>query len=455
MFKWHIAVLTVLSAPVLVCAAETRLKTVLVASGFRAPLFAGAPTGDTSRLFIVEKRTGRIKIINLADNSVNAAPFLDIGDLVVDEGGEQGLLGLAFHPDYANNGFFYVNYNDNSNDTVIARYRVSDADPDAADSGSAKIILHVPQPSTHHKGGMIAFGPNDGYFYVGMGDGHGGHDPGNRAQDGQVLLGKLLRIDVDVEPDPYLIPPSNPFVGDLATRDEIWARGLRNPWRWSFDRATGDMYIGDVGKFTREEIDFQPASSSGGENYGWRCMEGLTCTGVSGCICFDESLTLPIRDYGREVGRCVIGGYVYRGERIPDLRGTYFHMDGLVDTIWSFRLVDGNLTDFRDRTAELRPDGGGLSLVTSFGEDAAGEIYMVTRAGRVFRIVADGLALGDLNGDDWVDESDIEPFLLALLDRAQYRKRYPEIDPDVTGDINCDGQLDAFDIEPFIGLLFD
>ncbi len=166
MFKCQIAVLTLHSASILVCAAETRLTTVRIASGFAVPLFAGAPAGDTSRLFIVEKRTGRIKIINLPDNSVNAVPFLDIGDLVVDEGGEQGLLGLAFHPDYANNGFFYVNYNDNSNDTIVARYRVSNADPDLADYASAKIILHVPQTSMHHKGGMIAFCPIDCYLYL-------------------------------------------------------------------------------------------------------------------------------------------------------------------------------------------------------------------------------------------------------------------------------------------------
>ena len=264
----------------------------------------------------------------------------------------------------------------------------------------------------------------------------------------------MLRIDVDVDPDPYLIPPSNPFVGDPSTLDEIWALGLRNPWRFSFDRGTGDMYIGDVGQGSREEINFQPGSSTGGENYGWRCMEGFRCTGMSGCICNNAALTLPIRDHGRTDARSITGGYVYRGQTICDLRGTYFYADYLSGRIWSLRMVDGNVTEFEDRTAELQPDGGSLSSITSFGEDGSGEMYIVTRGGRIYKIVPDDLAKGDMNGNGSIDAEDIEPFIQALFDRAQYLINFPDINPDITGDFNCDGVMNTADIEGFINALF-
>ena len=447
------AILAALSITASVWAGETVLTTVQVASGFSSTIYVGSPPGDTERLFIVEQR-GLIHILNLDDGTVNSTPFLNI-DSLVGSGGERGLLGLAFHPDYANNRFFYVHYNNNSGTSVIARYLTRLNNPDRANHSSAKIILTQPQPFSNHNAGMIAFGPNDGYLYIGFGDGGSGNDPGNRAQNRQLWLGKMLRIDVDVDPEPFLVPLDNPFVDDDETLDEIWALGLRNPWRWSFDRHTGDLYIGDVGQVAREEINFQPADSAGGENYGWRCMEGFRCTGLGGCICDGEALTLPIRDYGRGDGTTVVGGYVYRGQAIRDLRGTYFYADYGSSRIWSLRMVDGNVTDFQNRTAELQPIGGGLTSIASFGEDGAGEMYIVSLRGRIYKIVPDGLAIGDMNGNGAVNAFDIEPFVQALFDRKQYLIDFPDIDPDVTGDINCDGVLDAFDIEPFVELLFN
>ncbi len=365
------------------CLSATELTTVRVASGLSAPIFVISPPGDMQRVFIVEQ-PGRIKI--LQDGEILPVPFLDItGD--VSYGGERGLLGLAFHPNYGNNGYFFVNYTNNSGNTVISRFSVT-ADPDVADPGSEFIVLTIWQPFGNHNGGMLAFGPNDGYLYIGMGDGGSGGDPGNRSQDDGELLGKMLRIDIDGDP-PYGIPDDNPFEGPGDPLDEIWAKGLRNPWRFSFDRSSGDMYIADVGQGTWEEIDFQPASSAGGENYGWRLMEGNHCYNPPS-DCDPGGLTYPIYEYshGGNPFRCsVTGGYVYRGAAIPDLQGIYFFADYCSDQIWSFR-YDGNVPEVTDRTNELDP-GNGLSIdnISSFGEDGSGEIYIVDLGGEVFKIV--------------------------------------------------------------------
>ena len=239
----------------------TELTTVRVASGLSAPVFVISPPGDMQRAFIVEQ-PGRIKI--LLDGEILPAAFLDITN-DVSYGGERGLLGLAFHPNYENNGYFFVNYTNNSGTTIISRFTVT-SDPDIADPNSETLILSITQPFGNHNGGMLAFGPNDGYLYIGMGDGGSGGDPGNRSQDDGELLGKMLRIDIDGG-SPYGIPEDNPFEGRGDPLDEIWAKGLRNPWRFSFDRSSGDMYISDVGQNAWEEIDFQPASSAGGEKY--------------------------------------------------------------------------------------------------------------------------------------------------------------------------------------------
>ncbi|MCH7526738.1 MAG: PQQ-dependent sugar dehydrogenase, partial [Planctomycetes bacterium] len=376
--------------PVGTAIGDTPLETIRVASGLNRPVFATAAPGDSNRLFIMEQR-GVIKILELDTNTVLGTPFLDIDALVlgpIDRFDERGLLGLVFHPDWANNGFFFVNYVSNSRFTTIARYKISDGDPNVADPASAEIVLQFFQPFSNHNAGWIDFGPNDGHLYISAGDGGSANDPGNRAQDiTDQFLGKLLRINVDSLP--YSIPADNPFVGKTGD-DEIWAYGLRNPWRPSFDRDTGDLYIADVGQNAREEINFQPADSTGGENYGWRCMEGNRCTGLSGCVCFSEDLVDPIHEYIHPIGFSVTGGYVYRGAAIPDLSGVYFFADYETDRIWSFRFVLGQVTEFTERTAELANEFF-INDIASFGEDNAGEMYIVDRGstttGQIFKII--------------------------------------------------------------------
>jgi glucose/arabinose dehydrogenase len=268
------------------------IGTERIATGLNRPVFVTAPDGD-ERLFIVEQR-GVIKI--LKEGVVQTPPFLDIDHKVPDITGndERGLLGLAFHPDFAANREFFINYTNLQSDTVIARYIVSATKPDSALLDSEEIVLLIDQPFQNHNGGTLLFGPNDGYLYIGMGDGGSAEDPGNRAQDDFTLLGKMLRIDVDGG-SPYAIPPDNPFVEEPPL-DEIWAKGLRNPYRWSFDRLTGDLYVADVGQYAWEEIDFDSADSPGGRNYGWRRMEGNHCFNPPS-DCNDGTLVLPIHEY--------------------------------------------------------------------------------------------------------------------------------------------------------------
>ncbi len=396
------------------------LTTVRVAGGLDHAVFVTHAPNDPDRLFIVEKQ-GRIKILDLTTNMLLATPFLDIDSLVgggLSSGDERGLLGLAFHPDYQSNGFFYVNYTNNFGTTAVQRYTVS-GNRDVADAGSGLTLMSVFQPFTNHNGGWLGFGPNDGFLYISTGDGGSGNDPGNRAQDiTNQKLGKMLRIDVDGDNGPggnYGIPADNPFVNEVGD-DEIWAYGLRNPWRPSFDRATGDLYIADVGQGAREEINFQPNDSTGGENYGWRCMEGNGCTGLSGCTCNDPALTDPIHEYFHNVGRSITGGYVYRGCAIPSLQGTYFFGDFGSARIWSFTFDGVNMTNFTQRNFELSPssDGFPIGAIASFGEDNDGEVYIVDRAGastgEFFKIVAE--CVWDTSGSGSVDVPDLL-FLLA------------------------------------------
>ena len=318
---------------------------------------------------------------------MRASPFLDIRSLV---GccGERGLLGLAFHPRYSENGYFFVDYTNTAGDTVIARYRVS-SDPSAADSSSGVTLLTIPQPFANHNGGQLAFGP-DGYLYVGMGDGGSANDPMCNGQRDESLLGKILRIDVDANAGSapfYGIPPDNPFAAPGGARDEIWAKGLRNPWRFSFDRSTGDLFIGDVGQGAREEIDFQSAGVPGGRNYGWKVMEGTICGagGTSGCpggvpACNSPVLALPILEYSHSGGDCsVTGGYVYRGRQFPGLVGTYLYGDYCTGKIWGATNAAGSWSSrlFTRRASNL----------TTFGEDASGELYLATENGLFARIV--------------------------------------------------------------------
>ena len=348
-----------------------------VASGFERPTYV-THAGD-DRLFVVEQ-AGSIWIIQ--DGAVLDVPFLSIASKVNSQAYERGLLSVAFDPDYASNGFFYVNYTRQPDGaTVIERYQVSD-NPGAADPDSGAVLLTIDQPEANHNGGQLQLGP-DGYLYIGMGDGGGAgdrHGTIGNGQDLDALLGKMLRIDVNGG-EPYAIPPSNPFVSRNDARPEIWAFGLRNPWRFSFDRATGDLYIADVGQSAFEEIDFQPASSSGGENYGWRIMEGAHCFNPrEGC---DQSgLALPSAEYGREGGCSVTGGYVYRGSLYPWLDGVYFFADYCSGNVWS---LERDASGQWNMTGQTRVNFN----VSSFGEDEAGELYLVGHDdGTIYRLTS-------------------------------------------------------------------
>ena len=376
------------------------LKTVRVAQLLSSPVYVTSAPGDFQRLFIVEQ-AGRIKI--LRNGVVVNRPFLDINTEVNSVGQEQGLLGLAFPSDFATSGFFYVYYTAGSGAgySAFRRFHVS-SDPDSADPSISYRILDVTQPQTNHNGGHIAFGP-DGFLWIGLGDGGSGGPP---AQDGNSFLGKMLRIDVNADDFPadstrnYAIPADNPFVNDPLVRGEIWALGLRNPYRWSFDPATGDLVIADVGQFLWEELDFQPASSNGGQNYGWPLTEGNHCYNPPmNCDDGDPILTYPIHEYAHgPPGPCwsVTGGYVYRGKAMPALRGTYFFGDFCLAKIWSAHVFEGGIADLADRTAELDPSDSNINNVAAFGEDAAGELYIVERGittGEIFKIVPDSSAV--------------------------------------------------------------
>jgi uncharacterized repeat protein (TIGR01451 family) len=366
-----------------------------IATGLSAPV-AVANAGDGSgRLFIVEQ-PGVIRIYD--GTQVLPTPFLDITGLV-SGGGERGLLGLAFHPGYPTTPFFYVNYTcapgtpscAAEGDTVIARFQVS-ADPNVADPSSEVVVLTVGQPEDNHNGGQLNFGPNDGYLYIALGDGGGAgddHGPIGNGQNTAVLLGKILRIDVDNVQPPlnYGIPPTNPFVNMPPAREEIWAYGLRNPWRFSFDRATGDLFLGDVGQACYEEVDFQPAASGGGENYGWRVMEATHCFDFSNfgnCAftgCSSAGLTLPILEYEGALGNCSeIAGYRYRGAAIPSLVGTFVDADFCGGQIRGAVESGGTWT-----SSVILPANFAIS---TFGEDEAGELYVADyTAGAIHRIV--------------------------------------------------------------------
>jgi glucose/arabinose dehydrogenase len=346
-------------------------------TGLAEPTHVAAPPGDP-RLFVVE-REGRVRLVRAG--ALLAEPFLDVTALVRADGGEQGLLSVAFHPRFAENGRFFVFYTGSGGDLLLAEYAASGTNPDRADSAGGRVLLTIPhRGAENHNGGQLAFGP-DGHLYAGTGDGGGAGDPEGDAQDTSSLLGKLLRLDVDGAP-PYAIPPTNP--GFAA--GEVWAYGLRNPWRFSFDRETGDLYVGDVGQNAWEEVDFQPASSAGGENYGWNLMEGDGhCHGGADCLAPGLELVRPVVEYPNpEEGCAVTGGFVYRGSSIPELRGTYLYGDFCTGEVRSFRIAGGVATAGSDLTAAL---GGPLPGLSSFGEDGAGELLAVQLgAGRVLRL---------------------------------------------------------------------
>ncbi|HEX9735392.1 MAG TPA: PQQ-dependent sugar dehydrogenase [Thermoanaerobaculia bacterium] len=357
----------------------SELRPELLAQGISA--MTGITHAGDERLFL-SRKAGVVSIFD--GQTVLAKPFLDLSDRVL-VGGEQGFFSIAFHPDHALNGYFFAYYTNLEGDVVISRFSVSDGDPSAADPLSEKVLLEIEQPTASHNGGQLQFGP-DGYLYLAPGDGGGGNDPRCQAQDTTSLLGKILRLDVDVDAEtpPYHgIPPTNPFVGDDGARDEIWAYGLRNPWRFSFDRVTGDLYVGDVGQSAREEVSLQGAASPGGENYGWKVMEGDACTGrTDGCdfevpACGSPEYAGPILVYDHEEGCAVIGGYVYRGKAFPELDGVYFYGDLCSGTVWAARRSGETWL-----TEELGFTVPGLA---SFGEDADGELYMASGA-KLFKL---------------------------------------------------------------------
>jgi glucose/arabinose dehydrogenase len=370
--------------------AQGAARATLVVSGLVQPLYATSPPGD-ARVFAVE-RSGRVRVVK--NGSLLATPFLDLS-AQVSTTGEGGLLGLAFPPDYATSGLFYVYYTDLALDSVVSRFSVT-ADPDLADPESEEVVLFIDQPDgrTNHKGGTIHFGP-DGFLWFATGDGGSSNDPDELAQNPQSLLGKMLRLDagpafapgsIPVAGQIYRIPADNPFLAS-APRDEIWALGLRNPFRWSFDRWTGDVWIGDVGQGLIEEVDFEPADDPGGRNYGWDVMEGSLCNPndpAAAPPCNDASLTLPVHEYGHGGGRCSItGGHVYRAD-FSGLNGLYFFGDFCTGEVWTLNPATG---DVIDRTAELSPVAGvGFTLV-GFGEDGLGRLLMVRRSqGTIHRI---------------------------------------------------------------------
>lgn len=345
-----------------------------VTSGLDTPVKVVSAYDGSNRIFIVEKE-GTVSVV--LDGVVQEGTFLAIQERVGSEGSEQGLLGLAFHPDFASNGLFFVNYTDTAGNTVISRFETSD-DGTTANPDSESILMTIEQPAANHNGGHLLFGP-DGYLYIGTGDGGGSGDTYDNAQNGSTLLGAMLRIDVD-SGDPYGIPEDNPFVGDDAVLDEIWAIGLRNPWRYDFDSETGDLYIADVGQNQIEEVNVQPAASNGGENYGWPIMEGFSCFEAEEC---DQSgLTLPVTQYTHDLGCSVTGGNVYRGGSFPAMQGVYFYSDFCSGNVWGLLNVNG---EWQSRL--LLETGYNVS---SFGEDEAGEVYLVDmNSGTLYQVVAE------------------------------------------------------------------
>lgn len=353
----------------------------LIHDNLASPVHITHAGDGTHRLFIVEQ-AGTIRI--LKDGTLLDTAFLNIGGFGgrISCCGERGLFSVAFPPGYATKQYFYVFYTNLEGALVVARYQVT-TNPDIADPDSEEILLTVPHPiHDNHNGGQLAFGPNDGYLYIGTGDGGGGGDPGNNAQNRLSLLGKILRLDVESDPGSasYLVPDSNPFKDDANYRPEIWALGVRNPWRFSFDRNTGDLYIGDVGQGTYEEVDFQPASSTGGENYGWRCRQGMHPFDDHESECAGLTLTEPAVEYVQNPDCAITGGLVYRGVQYPHLRGIYFYGD----------YCSGRIRGMRRSGAAWETDiltGSGLNIA-SFGEDENGELYVADLNGSIYQLTS-------------------------------------------------------------------
>jgi len=375
------------------------LSSELVSDGFKKPVFVISYPTDASILYVVEQAG---KVIVLDSGQKKSKPFFNINKRVVNPfrpGDERGLLGFAFHPDYENNKKFYINYIDNDGHTIVSEFIAQSKYK--ADHNSERVLLKLEQPYGNHNGGHIEFG-KDGYLYIAIGDGGAAGDPLDSGQDLTSLFGKVIRIDINGSP--YSIPKSNPFYGIKNAREEIWAWGLRNVWRFSFDKKTGDIYYGDVGQNKWEEVNFEPASSSGGNNYGWRQMEASYCFEPKE-NCKRDGMVLPIIEYPNDAyhpafalgrknqlnveGCSVTGGYVYRGKKLKGFEGVYFFGDYCSGNIWSFKVIDGKANEFKNRTEEINiADGEFTNYISSFGQDADGEIYIVDYNGAVYKIIA-------------------------------------------------------------------
>jgi len=389
--------------PFILFAEEKKLSSVLIADGYKKPVFITSYPNNAKLLYIVEQ-AGLIKIIN--DGKKLSRPFFDINKRVVNPnrpGDERGLLGFAFHPNHTNNGKFYINYMDNDGNTIISEFSTNSEL--RADHKSERIILKLKQPYGNHNGGDIQFGP-DGYLYISIGDGGKAGDPLNAGQDLSSLFGKIIRIDI--EQKPYGIPKSNPFFGQKDKREEIWAWGLRNVWRFSFDKQTGDKYLADVGQNKWEEVNFEPASSKGGLNYGWRIMEANHCYDPKE-NCPTEGLIKPIIEYPNDAnhpafafriieelsfsetdveGCSVTGGYVYRGQKIKSMQGQYIFGDYCSGNIWTLKVVNGKAINFKNRTEEINIGGGEFTTyISSFGQDSDGEIYIIDYNGGIYKLI--------------------------------------------------------------------
>lgn len=346
-----------------------------IVSGLKRPTSIVQPPDGSGRLFVTEQ-PGTVRVIQ--DGKLLATPFLNVTSKLTSAGNEQGLLDIAFHPDYAKNGTFFITYTRTDGQPTLARYQVSSSDPNIADPSSAKVLISIPHPFPNHNGSQITFGP-DGYLYYGMGDGGSGGDPFNNGQNKQALLGSMMRLDVN-QGNSYGIPADNPFVNDKSARPELWAKGLRNPWRFSFDMKTHELYIADVGQNQYEEIDVQPADSKGGENYGWSVYEANHDFKGGG----DKSkFVFPVTEYDHSEGRCsVTGGYVYRGKALPKLDGVYLYADYCSGTIWT---LQKDSSDQWNSQAFMATSYN----ITSFGQDTDGEIYLADqKSGTIFKLVA-------------------------------------------------------------------
>jgi glucose/arabinose dehydrogenase len=411
--------------------------------GFEFPIGIAAAPNDPNTLYVVERK-GRITAVDL--HTRTHAPFLEFTDQVLAQHFEQGLLALVFHPKFSENGYFYIYYSKENSDTVLSRFHVAPGQK-AVEAEDETILLVIDQPTLSLNGGSLVFGPNDGYLYLTIGDGGPSSRPDDRAQDLTRLLGKVLRLDVD-SAFPYAIPTDNPFVDVENARDEIWAYGLRNPWRLAFDPITGDAFIGDVGKDSREELNVQPGTSIGGENYGWPLAEGFACVGGNGTCGTQSGLIPPLLDYTHQEIFSIIGGYVYRGAA-KSFGSAYIFGDFVTGRVWTLRYADGTYTDYKERTSELGPQDFLSYQLSAFGEDTAGNLYMCAyRRGLVYRlhIGPDDYETSDVDHDGLTNLVDLQLVIQAVLELYDGAHNL---------DVNGDEKVNIRDVYEIVGTILE